>query len=130
SKVIVALLLQIDVNLQSVKESIIVVDNNNKITLINQSAKDILHFAIYITDDPIKKTIGIPLLEYANAGDITQYMEYILKNEVVLMNILPLKKDMHLYGAVMTFRRKNDLEKVTKELNSIKQYSEGLRAQT
>src|SRR5699024_6615594 len=36
----------------------------------------------------------------------------------------------HLYGAVMTFRRKNDLEKVTKELNSIKQYSEGLRAQT
>src|SRR5699024_652602 len=92
--------------------------------------KDILHVATDITDTPIKKTIGFPLLEYANAGNITQDMEYILKNEVVLMNILPLKKDMHLYGAVMTFRRKNDLEKVTKELNSIKQYSEGLRAQT
>lgn len=129
-KEIAALLLQKDVILQSVKEGIIVVDNKNRITLINQSAKDILHVATDITDTPIKKTIGFPLLEYAKAGNITQDMEYILKNEVVLMNILPLKKDMYLYGAVMTFRRKNDLEKVTKELNSIKQYSEGLRAQT
>src|SRR5699024_12642691 len=78
-KEIAALLLQKDAILQSVKEGIIVVDNNNKITLINQSAKDILHVATDITDDPIEKTIGIPLLEYANAGDITQDMEYILK---------------------------------------------------
>src|SRR5699024_2573589 len=67
-----ALLLQKGAILQSVKEGIIVVDNNNKITLINQSAKDILHVATDITDDPIEKTIGIPLLEYANAGNITQ----------------------------------------------------------
>src|SRR5699024_5324654 len=46
-KEIAALLLQKDAILQSVKEGIIVVDNNNKITLINQSAK------IYCTLPPI-----------------------------------------------------------------------------
>src|SRR5699024_12857394 len=101
-----------------------------KITSSKRSDQDIMKVESNITDDQNEKTIGSALLEYANAGDITQNIEYILKNEDVLMNILPLKKDMHLYGAVMTFRRKNDLEKVTKELNSIKQYSEGLRAQT
>src|SRR5699024_10853559 len=45
TKEIAALLLQKHAILQSVKEGIIVVDNNKKITLIKQPAKDILHVA-------------------------------------------------------------------------------------
>src|SRR5699024_10965129 len=74
--------------------------------------------------------VSFPLLQYARSNEMTQDTEYILNNELVLLNVIPLKMEGTLYGAVATFRKKTDLENVTQELSSIKQYSDGLRAQT
>lgn len=127
---IASLLLQREAILQSAKEGIIAVDSDNKITLMNTSAMHILQLDAKMIGKPLEEVVSLPLLRYATEEIPPEDMEYMLNNESVLLNVMPLKKGHELYGAVATFRKKTDLEKVTKELTSIKQYSEGLRAQT
>lgn len=127
---IAALLLQKEAILQSTKEGIIAVDPNEHITMINQSAKDILELKQSVIHQPLHTISSFPLLKYASTHDGEQDIEHILTNEPVLLNVSSLMMDDVFYGAVVTFRKKTDLEKVTQELQSIQQYSEGLRAQT
>ena len=127
---IASLLLQKEAILQSVKEGIIAVDIHNRITLINEATKEMLQIETDVIGKRLDAILSFPLLHYAKTNEMSQDTEYIIKNEPVLMNVLSLKMDDTLYGAVLTFRKKTDLEKATRELSSIKQYSEGLRAQT
>lgn len=127
---IASLLLQREAILQSAKEGIIAVDSDNKITLMNTSAMHILQLDEKMIGKPLEEVVSLPLLRYATEEIPPEDTEYMLNNEAVLLNVMPLKKGHELYGAVATFRKKTDLEKVTQELTSIKQYSEGLRAQT
>lgn len=127
---IASLLLQREAILQSTEEGIIAVNQYNKITLINKSATKILQVEDKVVGESLDAILSIPLLDYAKKEILPKDTEYILNNEPVLLNVSPLKKNNELYGAVATFRKKTDLEKITKELSSIKQYSEGLRSQT
>ena len=126
-------LLQKEAILQSTKEGIIAVDRHNQITLLNDSAREILHMEQLpnhaFINQPLNKFVDIPLLKYANEQLYIEDREYILNNEVVLLNIFSLKENDQEYGAVATFRRKTELEKVTKELSMVKQYADGLRSQ-
>lgn len=126
-------LLQKEAILQSTKEGIIAVDSNNKISLINESAKQILQIE-NIRDDKILKQdlakfVDIPIRAYAQQDDHIVDREFILNHDIIFMNSFLLKEGNDLYGAVATFRRKTDLEEVTNELSTIKQYADGLRAQ-
>lgn len=119
--------------LQSTKEGIIAVDSNNNVSLINESAKQILQLQ-NIADEAILKQdltkfVDIPIHHYAYANDSVVDQEIILNHDIILMNSFLLKEGNDLYGAVATFRRKTELEDVTKELSTIKQYADGLRAQ-
>src|SRR5699024_12135208 len=109
---------------------IIVVDLCNKIKLMKTSEMHILQLDEKMIGKPLEEVVSLPLLRYAMEETPQEDAEYMLNNEAVLLNVMPLKKGHELYGAVATFRKKTDLEKVTQELTSIKQYSEGLRAQT
>lgn len=130
---IAEVLLQKNAILQSAKEGIIAVDSNNRITLMNHSAKEILQIADLDEHDIVKQPLtyftDIPLLEYAADEIYSEDREYILNHDIVLLNIFALKEAQKNYGAVATFRKKTDLEKVTKELSTIKQYADGLRSQ-
>lgn len=127
-------LLQKKAILQSAKEGIIAVDTDNKITLFNDSAKDILEMNISaeheIIGKPLTDFTDIPLLEKAKDVDPNEDREFILEHDIVLMNMYSLVEKNIQYGAVATFRRKTELENVTRELSTIKQYTDGLRAQT
>lgn len=120
--------------LQSTKEGIIAVDVDNTITLFNTSAKQILHMDQVPNDkiigQPMERFVDFALFTYATNQRSVDDQEYILANEMVFMNTLPLERKGVVYGAIATFRKKTDMEQITKELSSIKQYTEGLRSQT
>jgi len=126
--------LQKEAILQSTKEGIIAVDDHNRITLLNESAKAILQMEGTSDSEfimqPLDSVADIPLLQYVEQGQSMEDREVIFGNDIVLMNIFAIKEGMQTFGVVATFRRKTDLEKVTKELSTIKQYTEGLRSQT
>lgn len=126
-------LLQKEAILQSTKEGIIAVDSNNKVSLINESAKQILHIENIVDEKILKqdldKFVDIPIRTYAQQDEHVVDREFILNHEIIFMNSFLLKEGKDLYGAVATFRRKTDLEEVTNELSTIKQYADGLRAQ-
>lgn len=126
-------LLQKEAILQSTKEGIIAVDSNNNISLINNSAKEILHIEqvpnMTIMQQPLQDYVDIPIREYAQQQENLLDREFIIHNDIILMNTFVLKEGEEQYGAVATFRRKTELEKITKELTTIKHYADGLRAQ-
>src|SRR5699024_11345000 len=66
-------LLQKEAILQSTKEGIIAVDSNNKISLINESAKQILHIENVIDEKILKqdldKFVDIPIRTYAQRSE-------------------------------------------------------------
>lgn len=125
--------LQKEAILKSTKEGIIAVNSNNHITLLNDSAKEMLQLERYQYNDiigkPLQSIIELPLL-HDEQMPFLQDGEFIMNNEIVLMNTFALQDNQKRFGAVATFRKKTDLEKFTKELSTIKQYTEGLRAQT
>lgn len=125
-------LLQKEAILKSTKEGIIAIDSNNKISLINDSAKEILKIDhlpnTKILNHDLNHYVNIPLKMYARDEAIVD-REVILDHDIILMNTFLLKENNSIYGTVATFRRKTDLEKVTNELSTITQYADGLRAQ-
>jgi len=131
---IAASFLQKEAILQSTREGIIAVDDQNRITLLNESAKEILQLERSSDSEfmmkPLDSIVEISLLPYAEQGQRMEDREVIFGNDIVLMNTFAIKEGTQIYGVVATFRRKTDLEKVTKELSTIKQYTEGLRSQT
>ena len=126
--------LQMEAILQSTKEGIIAVDDHNRITLLNESAKAILQMEGTSDSEfimqPLDSVADIPLLQYGEQGQSMEDREVIFGNDIVLMNTFAIKEGKQTFGVVATFRKKTDLEKVTKELSTIKQYTEGLRSQT
>ena len=126
-------LLQKNAILESAKEGIIAVDTHNRITLLNQSAKDILQLGDIpdkeIISQPLERAVDIALLDYALHPKNREDHEFILNQEIVLLNTHLLEENGELRGAVATFRKKTDFEKITNELSTIKQYTEGLRSQ-
>lgn len=120
--------------LESIHEGIIAVNGKGLITLVNQNALSLLG-----TDD--KSTIlgrhVLDILPYSTLPEVirTGEAEYdgeaIVGGHVVVVNRLPVK-DPHgnVIGAVSSFRNKSELYLLTQQLSQMRQYADGLRAQT
>lgn len=129
------LLLQKETILQSAHEGIIAVNNTGEITLLNKAAQRLLS----IENEPLEEYLGVPvqsLLPDSRLPEVLdervgQYDEEMkLGAHIVVANRVPLFEGEMLVGAVSTFRNKTEIEKLTKELARVREYAEGLRAQT
>lgn len=119
--------------IESVREGIIATDKRDNITLMNRNAFSILgvdanrsfigcSLSALISNASFKKIIntGKPLLD----------TEVKLNDKVILCNSIPLLQKQKVVGVVTSFRLKDELDSLGKELCQLKDYSELLRAQT
>src|SRR5690625_627154 len=129
------LVLQKEAILQSTHEGIIAVNDKGLITMINTAAQEILFN--HKTD--ANEFIGTSIKELLPHTDIYHVLtdggshynrEMILGENIVLVNRTPIQSEAAIIGAVSTFRKKTEIEHVTKELLQIKQYANAQRAQT
>lgn len=129
------LLLQKEAIMQSTHEGMIAVDNEGIITMMNKAANDILFNETQQTGDYAGKPIS-ELLPHTAFSDVLENgesrydKEMILGESIVLINQVPVYREGTIAGAVSTFRRKTEMEHVTRELQQIKQYANTQRAQT
>ncbi|TFE23969.1 ATP-binding protein [Cohnella luojiensis] len=120
--------------LESIHEGIIAVNGKGVITLVNQNALGLLG-----TDDK-SKILGrhvLDILPYSTlpevirTGEAEYDSEAIVGGHEVVVNRLPVKGPHgNVIGAVSSFRNKSELYLITQQLSQMRQYADGLRAQT
>ncbi|MBP1933869.1 ATP-binding protein [Ammoniphilus resinae] len=117
--------------LESLREGVIAVDRNARITLVNQAARNMLS----ITENPVGKKITEVIEDSALPRVImTEESEKDIKIVVngipILTNRTPIKVNSVSFGAVATFRDMTDIRELAEELTGVKKYVDGLRAKT
>jgi two-component system CitB family sensor kinase len=119
--------------IESVREGIMVINNQGKIVIMNQAAYEILSI------DKEKQVVGesvvdiIPntsLVEVLETGEEQFDRQMELRNKPIIANRLPVKSGDEVIGVVSSFRLKSEIDQLTEELSQVKRYTEALRAQT
>lgn len=120
--------------LQSTKEGILAVDQDARITLINNEALRLLKEA-GIKENPAGSLVDkfIPQLHIKHVletGKPRLNEEIDLSGITLLTNQLPIKVGNEMVGAITTFRNKTEINKLAEELTGVTLYAEALRAQS
>lgn len=119
---------------QSVREGILGVDKEMRITVVNQEAARL--FAVAgITDAVIGKNVEevVPNtnLHYVIETGLPEYdQEQELHGVRILTNRLPVTVKGEIVGAVATFRDKSEVTRLAEQLTGVKIYADALRSQT
>lgn len=121
--------------LQSTHEGIVAVNQNGIITIINIAAQQLLfnqdiHTKRY--EGMLLEDIGLaqPLLHFLGDENNRIDQEMRIGKTTVFANKAPIYHKDTLVGTVFTLRNKTEIDLLTKELTSVKQYTNALRAQT
>lgn len=118
--------------LETIHEGIIAIDKNKKITLINNSAVEML--GIKNTDSLgklIDDVVPNSRLRHVLETGIPEYdKEQIVNGAVIITNRVPIYDGEKLVGALATFKDKTDVINLAEELTGVRQLVDGLRANT
>ena len=129
------LFVQKETILQSTHEGIIAVNQNGIITMINVAAQRLLFNQVTHPNQYEGKSIkeleqAKQLLHFLRDENDRIDQELVIGKTIVFANKVPIFHEKSLIGTVFTFRNKTEIDLLTKELTSIKQYTNALRAQT
>ncbi|WP_379133180.1 DcuS/MalK family sensor histidine kinase [Paenibacillus sp. sgz500958] len=121
--------------LQSTREGIIAVDDQGRITLMNQEAERLLrygaHSSGFLKDQDIRDYWpDLRLGDVLEGGQALQDEEISLNGISLLANSLPIHVNEVISGAVITFRDKTEMVQLAQRLSGVSLYAEALRAQT
>ncbi|WP_022851514.1 ATP-binding protein [Limisalsivibrio acetivorans] len=119
--------------LESIREGVAAVNEEGRVTMLNTAALSILNLPN--ADDILGRRIGESeperlMTQVLKTGNPKQDQDLKIGEIAVVMNIYPIKHNADVIGAVASFRRKDEISRMAKELSRVKQYSEMLRAQT
>ncbi|MEK4059883.1 MULTISPECIES: DcuS/MalK family sensor histidine kinase [Paenibacillus] len=120
--------------LQSTKEGILAVDKESRITLVNAEARRLMG-SVGMSQDPVNRQVDQfwPLLrmeKVLNNGEPLQDKEVEQSGITLLVNVVPVRVNGIIEGAIATFRDKTEISLLMERLSGISLYAEALRAQT
>ena len=119
--------------LESVREGIIAINDEAKITTVNHTALETL--GLPEGENPIGKPV-LELLPDTAMIEVLQTGEPQFDQEVwrpglnIVANRIPLRQGDRVTGVVSSFRRKDELAEVSRKLTRIQQHADTLRAQS
>jgi len=124
--------------LESVREGIVVIDRHGTISLVNQSACEMLGVpnGQAVVGRRIQDVLPqAPMLDVLRTGEVIKDREIRCGNQEVLITCHPVQMSHEdpseqLIGVVAVLRLKSEIDQLTKELSQVRQYAEALRAQT
>ena len=126
-----------DILLNSVREGIVNINSNGRITLVNSEASILLQQAGIknVSDimgmnasDVLKR---LPINDIIKDGKTLVDASVKIGNTIFILTAVPLLlEDKNIIGAVLTFRKKSVVEEMANQLTGFKNYATALRAQT
>ncbi|MDD4792467.1 MAG: ATP-binding protein [Firmicutes bacterium] len=128
---IASLLEQQDAILSSVREGIVAVNEDGRITLVNDEARRMLSIQEGIAGMPVAEAIPTTrLLEVLATGEPEYDREQILGHTLIVTNRVPVIVNGKVIGAVASFRDNAEVKKLAEELTGVRKYVEALRVQS
>ncbi len=121
--------------LGAIHEGLVAVDHRGRITLINNSALNILRLESGVSKEHI---IGqnieevIPnscMLNVLATGESEFEREQRINNTIIMVNRIPIMNRGKVIGAIASFRDKTEVTRMAEELTGIKKMAWSLRAQ-
>ena len=126
-----------DILLNSVREGIVNVNSNGRITLVNSEAsvllqqagiKNVSEIMGMNASDVLKR---LPINDIIKDGKTLVDASVKIGNTIFILTAVPLLlEDKNIIGAVLTFRQKSVVEEMANQLTGFKNYATALRAQT
>lgn len=119
--------------IESIREGIVAIDRDARVTVANHQA--IVNLGQQTEAELIGKHIrdvlpGAKLSRILSGGEQRMDQEFEVAGTTMIINTVPMLKDQEIIGAVASFRRKDELDILAKQLSQVKEYSDMLRAQT
>ncbi len=119
--------------LSSIREGIVAINKDGKITMINQAAKETL--GLISDQDYLHQRIEdvVPesgILDVLRTGKSQLDWEHRVGDKEIIVNRIPIWYDEKVMGVVSSFREKDEIDSLAKELTQVQEYSEMLRHQT
>lgn len=116
---------------QSVREGILAINKDQKITLLNDAGKKLLGITTDVVGKPVYEAVpNTRLPRILETGKAEYDREQVFNETIVLTNRVPIVVKGKVVGAVATFRDKTEVKRLAEELTGVKKFVEGLRAQT
>ncbi|WP_330218306.1 sensor histidine kinase [Ornithinibacillus californiensis] len=118
--------------LSSVKEGIVAVGADGRVTMMNESAQKILGLSNNYMNQRIEEVFpNTKMYDVLNSGSAIKDDEVVLNNRPVIVNRTPILNDKsQVVGVVASFRDKTEINEMLNTLSEVRKYSEDLRAQT
>ncbi len=116
--------------IESIREGIISTDAEAIITLVNEAALKTLNLRDRRELESQHLNTFFPALDTAHilaTGEPVSDKEFILAGVPIIVNVEPVGER---HGLVVTFRKKQDIDMIARELSQVQAFSEMLRAQT
>ena len=118
--------------LDAIHEGIVAIDADLNITLVNDSAIELLGLEKdNIIGQPISEVFPTSRLqEVLLTGESEYNREQRINNTVIITNRVPIVDNNAIVGAIATFRDKTMITKMAEEITGVSQIVESLRANT
>ncbi|WP_059103271.1 ATP-binding protein [Shouchella shacheensis] len=116
--------------LKAIREGIIAVDAKGKVTMLNDSAREMLGIDDFREGTPIKEIVTDTLVPRVLKHGQPEYdQEFQMRGRIYIVNRQPILQQNEIVGVVCSFRDKTDLIEMANTLSDIKKYSDDLRSQ-
>ena len=119
--------------LSAVREGIVAINQDGYITMINQAAKKTLGLdpdQDYLHQRIVDVVPESGILDVLRTGKSQLDMEHRVGDKEIIVNRIPIWHDETVMGVVSSFREKDEIDTLVKELSQIQEYSDMLRHQT
>ncbi|HEI8864646.1 TPA: two-component system sensor histidine kinase DcuS [Serratia odorifera] len=121
--------------LQSIKEGVIAVDGQSRITIVNDEAKRLLRqsgpFENLLQDAASKHwPAQLHLAEVLASGKPLRDRQITFNGSELLTNTVPVIVNGQVIGAIATFRDKTEVSRLLQRLSGMAQYADALRVQS
>lgn len=115
---------------EALHEGVVAVDTQGRITLLNESARNLLSLDGADANNMYMTEIlpALRLQEIISTGEAEYDREQEVAGKVIISNKVPIKEKGRVVGAVATFRDKTLLIRLAEELTGARQLVEALRA--
>ena len=127
---IAALVQEREAMLHNIREGVITINGDERVTLINDEARRLLSLDESAVGEPIGELVSSVRLRSLLTGAIHGEDQVVLTEEHVLaVNRMPVSRDGRHLGAVITLRDRTELEALMRELGGVAALTDALRAQ-
>jgi two-component system CitB family sensor kinase len=127
---IAALVQEREAMLHGIREGVVALDRNGRVTLINDEARGLIKVDESVVGRPIEELVPTGRLRDLLTGDVDGQDEVVLTDEhILVVNRMPVSRQGKDLGAVVTLRDRTELEALLRELDGVDALTDALRAQ-